>query len=53
MSFTHTRWVNGGKSKEKQLELGHYMFEIAIYRALHERSNITAPFPEHLKFQEN
>ena len=27
-------------------------FEIAIYRVLHERSNNTAPFPEHLKFPE-
>ena len=28
-------------------------FEKAIYRVLHERSNITASFVEHLEFHEN
>ena len=26
MTSTHSRWVNSDKSKEKQLEIGHYMF---------------------------
>ena len=26
MTSTHSLWVNSGKSKEKQLDLGHYMF---------------------------
>ena len=54
--------MNSGKSigiriVANQLELGYYIFAICyiknvIYRVLHERSNITAPFAEHLKFQE-
>ena len=27
-------------------------FENAKYRVFHQRANITAPFPEHLNFQE-
>ena len=29
-----------------------YIFEIAIYKVLQEKSNTTAYFAEHLKFQE-
>ena len=46
---THLLWGNSGKSKEKIPELIHCMFEIAIYRAFHELSNIAAPFPEKIE----
>ena len=52
-AFAHSLWVNCSKSKQKLPELGHYIqFEIAIYRVLHERNNITACFPEHPKFKD-
>ena len=37
------------KTKIKTLSIH---FENAIHRVLHERSNITAPFAEHLEFPE-
>ena len=38
--------------KTKKLESGHYYFKIATERVVHERSNKTASFLEHLKVQE-
>ena len=52
MTFIHTLCVNGGKSKQDKQNHDAIPFEYAIYRVLHERSNIAAPFAEHLKFQE-
>ena len=51
LTFTHDRWINSGKSKQKTLNHGIIHLEIAIYRVLHERSYNTASFVEHLKFQ--
>ena len=51
LSFTHALLVNSAKLKQKILDQETLHFEIAIYS--HERCNNTAPFAEHLKFQEN
>ena len=53
VTFTHTLWVNSGKLKKKKKKQSQYAihFEIATYRVLHERSNNTASFVEHLKIQ--
>ena len=51
MIFTHTLWVNSGKSNQNNLSQDTIHFENVIYRVVHERSNITAPFVVHLKFK--
>ena len=52
MLFIHTLLVNVDKSKQNNQNPGTLHFETAIYRVLHERSNHTASFTEHLKLQE-
>ena len=51
LSFTHVLLANSAKLKQKILDQETLHFEVAIYS--HERCNNTAPFAEHLKFQEN
>ena len=50
MSFAEIFWVNRGKSKQKKKNQETIHFEIAVYRVLEERRNITAPFAKHLRF---
>ena len=52
MPFTHTLWVNSGKSKQEKKNQQTLNFENAIYRVFHKRSNIAASFEERLEFQE-
>ena len=53
MTFTHSLWVNSMTNQKKSNQnQDTTRFEIAIYSVLHERSNITVPFAEHLKIQE-
>ena len=52
MIFTEVFWVNGGKWKEENRNQETVRFENAMCRVLHEKSNISASFEEHLKFQE-
>ena len=52
MTFKEAFWVNSGKSKEENQSHKTIRFENAIYIVLHERSNDTASFAEHLKFPE-
>ena len=52
ITFTHSLWVNGDKSKEMQLELGYCSFWNCYIQGTPRWSNITAPFAEHLKFQD-
>ena len=53
-TFIHTLWVHSGKSKKKTNKQNSvrtlYILKI-LYRVLYERSNITTPFAERLKFQ--
>ena len=51
LSLTHVLLANSAKLKQKILDQETLHFEVAIYS--HERCNNTAPFAEHLKFQEN
>ena len=44
----HFRLTEANQNKRNRI----MHFEIATYRVLHERSNKTASFQEHLKFQE-
>ena len=53
MTFIHTLWVNNDKSRQKNNNEDTIQFENAIYRVLHERSNITTSFAEHLNFKKN
>ena len=41
-----------GNQNQKNQNEDTIHFEIATYKVIHERSNKTAPFAEHLKFQE-
>ena len=52
VTLTHAPWVNSGKWKQKNSNQNTIHFENAIYRVLHERSNITASLAEHLKVRE-
>ena len=51
MTFMHTLWVNSGKSKSENQNHDTIHFPNAIYRVLHEGTNITVSFAEHLKLQ--
>ena len=53
MPFTHTLWVNSGKSKQEEKNQQTLHFGNAIYRVLHEQSNITGSFAEHVEVQKN
>ena len=48
MTFTHSLWVNSGKSQQKQLELGHCTLKLLYARC----PTYGAPFAKHLKFHE-
>ena len=50
MSFRHSLWVKRGK-RDYTFQ-GTIHFQTAIYRVLHEKSNIIASFAEHLNFQQ-
>ena len=66
MSFKYTLWVNNDKLWPSHMQFGWTVtiqnkkdinqdiihFENAIYRVIHERSNITASFAGYLKFRE-
>ena len=52
MTFREAFWVNSSKKKQKKQNKDSVHFQTAKQRVLHERSNISAPFAEHLKFQE-
>ena len=45
--FLDEKWQKKGEVEKDTIH-----FQTAKYRVLHKRSNITAPFAEHLKFQE-
>ena len=49
----HTLWVNSDKSKSENQDHDTIHFRNAIYRLLHEETNITLSFAEHLKLQGN
>ena len=51
MLFIHTFLVNNGKSRQNNQNEDTAQFEDAIYRVLHERSNINTSLAEQLKFQ--
>ena len=51
MTFMHTLWVNSDKSKSENQNHDTIHFPNAIYRVLHEGTNITVSFAEHLKLQ--
>ena len=50
MTFAEVFRVKHGKKRKSSKDTIH--FQTARYRVLHKRSNITASFEEHLKFQE-
>ena len=52
ITFVEVFWVKRGKTKYKKYNKDTVYFQTAKCRVVHERSNITAPFVEHLKFQE-
>ena len=52
MNFIEAFWVNTGKSKLKKQNQNTIHFANSMHRVPPERSNITAPFAEHLKFRE-
>ena len=51
LTFTHANWINANQNKKTRMRI-FYILK-TLYRVLHERSNITAPSTEHLKFPEN
>ena len=53
MTFIRTIWVNNGKSRQTNYNEDTTQFGNAMYRVLHERSNITTSFTEHLSFKKN
>ena len=51
LTFTYALAVKSGKLKSAKENQGTRHFENIIYRVLNERSDNTASFEEHLKFQ--
>ena len=49
----HFGLVVANQNQKTKIKTLSVHFENAIRRVLHERSNITAPFAEHLEFPEN
>ena len=52
MTFADVFWICYSQFKEKHWNQDTVQFEIATYEVLHERSNKTASFAEHLKSQD-
>ena len=52
MNFTHGIWESSEKLEAKNLSEDILNFENAMYRSLHERTNITVSFSEDVEFAE-
>ena len=48
----HFRLVVANQNQKTKIKTLSIHFENAMHRVLHERTNITAPFAEHLEFLE-